>query len=214
VKEAREEIFGRVRKAVGVASVDRMDDYARIEREYIKAGSLNPAQRLELFRERLRDYNAATHLSTLESLSKAIADCLNARAAGRILVAAGFPETWLPQGFEYIREEESLSYKAIEAVNGAITTCSLAIAVTGTIILQDQAPGQGRRDVSLIPDYHLCIVHENHLVETVPEAIREMEKTGTLATTTISGPSATSDIEMIRIKGVHGPRTLEVIIAR
>jgi len=124
-----------------------------------------------------------------------------------------FPESWLPSGFEFIRGQ-GLAYEAIDRMDGAITACTVAIAMTGTIILQDGAPAQGIRALSLIPDYHLCVVEVAQIVETVPEAVRAIEKTGTKATTTISGPSATSDIEMTRIKGVHGPRTLEVIIVQ
>jgi L-lactate dehydrogenase complex protein LldG len=214
VREAREEILKRIQQAAGRNPDERIADFARIRREYRQAETLNAGQRLALFMERLHDYNAATHLCTWECLPKTIADCLAARSARRILVATGLSEEWLPPDFEYVREDKSLSYRAIEEVNGAITACSMAIAMTGTIILQDPAPGQCCRALSLIPDYHLCIVDEDHLVETVPEAIRAIEKNCLLATTTISGPSATSDIEMTRIKGVHGPRTLEVIIVK
>src|SRR6185437_14474056 len=95
---------------------------------------------------------------------------------------------------------------------GVVTLCAAAIALSGTIILEDQAPGQGARALSLIPDYHLCIVDAAQLVETVPEGIRAMDAAGVRVMTTISGPSATSDIEMTRVRGVHGPRTLEVVI--
>jgi len=92
-----------------------------------------------------------------------------------------------------------------------LTSATLAIAETGTIVLQD-APGQGRRAITLLPDYHLCVVRAETLVQTVPEAMRALESTAALATTFFSGPSATADIEMTRIKGVHGPRFVDVIL--
>jgi L-lactate dehydrogenase complex protein LldG len=99
----------------------------------------------------------------------------------------------------------------IDACEGVLTSATLAIAETGTIVLQD-APGQGRRAVTLLPDYHLCLVHAADIVQTVPEAIARLQPTTHLATTFFSGPSATADIEMTRIKGVHGPRFVDVIL--
>jgi L-lactate dehydrogenase complex protein LldG len=97
-------------------------------------------------------------------------------------------------------------------VDGVMTGATLAIAETGTVVLQNAA-GQGRRVVTLVPDYHLCVVRVKDVVETVPEAFGRLEATAELATTFVSGPSATADIEMTRIKGVHGPRFLDVILA-
>ncbi len=135
---------------------------------------------------------------------------LTARGADRLLVPAGSPEALLPEGFTYVRDEE-LSPALLDECSGVITTCTLAIAETGTIVLQN-APGQGRRAASLVPDYHLCLIEAERVVATVPEAIRALQRTSTLPTTLISGPSATADIEMTRIKGVHGPRFLDVIL--
>jgi len=213
MKEARDEILARVRLAAGRTSADRNAEFVRIPRRYVQAGALDAEARLAIFRERLHDYNADTHRCSSASLTAAIAHCLSQRAKSRILMPDDFPESWLPSGFEFIRGH-GLACEAIDRMDGAITACTVAIAMTGTIILQDGAPAQGIRALSLIPDYHLCVVKEAQIVETVPEAVRAIEKTGTKATTTISGPSATSDIEMTRIKGVHGPRTLEVIIVQ
>jgi L-lactate dehydrogenase complex protein LldG len=104
-----------------------------------------------------------------------------------------------------------MSAAELNAVDGVVTESTLAIAETGTIVLQNAA-GQGRRAVSLVPDYHLCLVDVASVVETVPEAMDKLAATAALATTFISGPSATADIEMTRIKGVHGPRFLDVIL--
>src|SRR5262249_26463144 len=102
-------------------------------------------------------------------------------------------------------------YDALDQSDGVLTGCTLAIASTGSLVIRHEA-AQGRRALTLVPDYHLCIVDETQIVETVPEAIRLLMAEAAGAATIISGPSATSDIEMTRIKGVHGPRTLDVIL--
>ena len=110
-----------------------------------------------------------------------------------------------------VTEADLLSNVELDRFDGLISGCTVAIALTGTIVLQN-APAQGPRKLSLIPDYHLCVVFADQIVETVPEAFDRLAATATLPTTFISGPSATADIEMTRIKGVHGPRFLEVLI--
>ncbi len=110
-----------------------------------------------------------------------------------------------------VTEADALSNVELDKFDGLISGCTVAIALTGTIVLQN-VPGQGPRKLSLIPDYHLCVVFAEQIVETVPEAFDKLAATATLPTTLISGPSATADIEMTRIKGVHGPRFLEVLI--
>jgi L-lactate dehydrogenase complex protein LldG len=106
-----------------------------------------------------------------------------------------------------------LSNEALDAADGVLTSCAVAIAQTGTIVL-DGGAGQGRRAITLIPDYHLCVVRESQIVELVPEAMAQLEPAARAGRpiTFISGPSATSDIELHRIEGVHGPRTLDVIV--
>ncbi len=203
-------VLDAVRKALGERSGDRGSDYERIAREYTAAQLAGSAEVLALFEDRLRDYDANTRRCAPRELADAIAGCLRAREAREIVIAEDFPEAWLPSGFDFVRDR-SLSYDAIDRADGVLTACSAAIALTGTIILQEGAYAQGRRVLTLLPDYHLCVVDARQIVHTVPEGIRAIEGTASLATTTISGPSATADIEMIRIRGVHGPRTLEVI---
>jgi L-lactate dehydrogenase complex protein LldG len=166
--------------------------------------------RIAIFIERLADYDAYVHKVSEGAVAAVIGQVLSERNARRIAVPEGLPPEWLPQGFEFTTDY-GLSYAEIDSMDGVLTECTAAIALTGTIILQD-VPGQGRRALSLIPDYHLCVVRAVQMHETVPEAIRVLEATATRPTTTISGPSATSDIEMTRIRGVHGPRTLEIVL--
>ena len=138
----------------------------------------------------------------------AVAEALGQRGAGRIVVPSGLDLPGLPGGTEII-VDDGLSPAALDAVDGVITSAAVAIAETGTIVL-DGSPGQGRRALSLVPDYHVCVVRAEQVVALVPEALARLAPDRPL--TWISGPSATSDIELERVQGVHGPRTLDVIL--
>ena len=132
-----------------------------------------------------------------------------------MLLPKGFAAEFLPSGFDFVTDggepQAVLTAKELDEFDGVMTGATVAIAETGTVVLQNVA-GQGRRAVTLVPDYHLCVVRVEDVVETVPEAIGLLQATAGLATTFVSGPSATADIEMTRIKGVHGPRFLDVIL--
>jgi L-lactate dehydrogenase complex protein LldG len=190
--------------------VDRDTEYGAVPREYIQDGLLDGHDRVELFVQRIQHYDGGVHRCVRGAVAETIAGALSARVKRRLLVPEGFPAEWLPRGFEFVTET-NLSYTALDASDGVITTCTAAIATTGTIILCHGA-GEGRRAATLIPDYHLCLVEARSIVETVPEGVRRIAAMKPRLVTTISGPSATSDIEMTRIKGVHGPRTLEVVV--
>jgi L-lactate dehydrogenase complex protein LldG len=185
-------------------------EYAKISRAYDRSGALNAEQRLELFEERLIEYDAQVHRVTELTLPGAIASVLGERGAKRIVVAGGTPGGWFTPSIA-VTEADSLSNIELDGFDGLVSGCTVAIALTGTIVLQN-APAQGPRKLSLIPDYHLCVVFAEQVVETVSEGFDRLSATATLATTFISGPSATADIEMTRIKGVHGPRFLDVLI--
>jgi L-lactate dehydrogenase complex protein LldG len=126
-----------------------------------------------------------------------------------VVAPDGVPGSWL-EGVEALRDAPPLDPQALDGADGVITTCAVAIAQTGTIVL-DGGEGMGRRVLSLVPDYHLCVVRAQRIVGSVPEAIAKLDPTRAL--TFVSGPSATVDIEMVRVRGVHGPRRLEVVIA-
>lgn len=207
---AREEVLARVRGATGGSLPDRADSYSAMPRHYRREGALDAAGRLELFADRIRDYDGVLHTCGKNETAETIARALRAQGKSRIVVPPDYPQSALPEGFDFVWDRE-LSYDEIDHCEGVITGCTVAIALTGTIVLQDGAY-QGRRALSLVPDYHLCLVGMEQIYETVPEAMRVLAQTGAGATTFISGPSATSDIEMTRVKGVHGPRTLEVIV--
>jgi L-lactate dehydrogenase complex protein LldG len=186
------------------------EEYAEISRAYNRSGSLNAEQRIEMFEERLAEYDAHVRRVTQSTLPSATASAIGERGARRIALPAGFPGGWLAPSIAAV-ESDSLSNVELDGFDGLISACTVAIALTGTIVLQS-APAQGPRKLSLIPDYHLCIVFVEQIVETVSEAFDRLAATATLPTTFISGPSATADIEMTRIKGVHGPRFLDVLI--
>jgi L-lactate dehydrogenase complex protein LldG len=209
---SREEILQRVRTAIGGASTA---DVARagwsgVARAYKRAGTRERELVLELLEDRLRDYDAAVVRCGRRDVARSVAGMLSERGKRRLVVPVGLAAEWLPAGFEFLIDEQ-LRSTVLDGVDGVVTGSTVAIAETGTVVLQNVA-GQGRRAVTLVPDYHLCLVRVEDVVETVPEAMDRLRPTSGLATTFVSGPSATADIEMTRIKGVHGPRFLDVIL--
>jgi L-lactate dehydrogenase complex protein LldG len=167
-----------------------------------------------MLEDRLRDYDATVVRANSGEVSAAIAGILAERGKRRLVVPAGLAEVLgepLPTGFEFAIDH-GLTTAELDSFDGVVTASTVAIAETGTIVLQN-VPGQGRRAPTLVPDYHLCVVRAADVVETVPEAMGQLQGTASLATTFVSGPSATADIEMTRIKGVHGPRFLDVILS-
>jgi L-lactate dehydrogenase complex protein LldG len=209
MSSARDEILERVRDAMGGSTPGREAEYAAIPRKYIRTGSLSPAERLDLFVDRLHDYGATVFYSREGEVAAWVADALKIRQKNSMLIPRDLPRAWLPEGFSFFRE--GASYEEVDRSEGVLTDCALAIAMTGSIVLRHSA-GEARRALSLIPDYHLCVVFGSQVVETVPEGIEQMKAFAEIPITTIAGPSATADIEMIRVKGVHGPRTLDVIL--
>jgi L-lactate dehydrogenase complex protein LldG len=179
-----------------------------VPRGYRTSGDLGTAQLLDLLAERLRDYGCTVRRTTPDQLMTAVGEALGQRSARRVVVPPGLELASLPAGVDIVADD-GLSPAALDAVDGIITGAAVAIAETGTIVL-DGSPDQGRRALSLVPDYHLCVVQAEQVVGLVPEALARLAPGRPL--TWISGPSATSDIELDRVQGVHGPRTLEVIL--
>jgi L-lactate dehydrogenase complex protein LldG len=209
---SKAEIMSRIRKANSGPSTGTAARAAweTLPRTYHRVSTLQPHAALELFEDRLRDYDATVTRTPLENLPAAIAAALTTRARHHVVIPPGLPPAWLPEPFAFT-VDQALTATQLDAFDAVLTASSVAIAETGTIVLQN-VPGQGRRALSLVPDYHLCIVRAQDLVATVPEAFARLQSTAALATTFISGPSATADIEMTRIKGVHGPRILDVLL--
>ena len=203
--DARGAILARIRDAYPAppASVAVPRDYART----LPVG----ADVVGLFAERVADYRATVHRCSAGDLAGVVGEALARRGARRLVVPAGVPDEWLNAAMELEprSDDPQLSKADLDAADGVITGCAVAIAETGTIVL-DAGEGQGRRVLSLLPDYHLCVVETSRIVGTVAEALERLDPRRPL--TWISGPSATSDIELQRVEGVHGPRNLEVVI--
>ena len=194
---ARDEILSRIRAALA----DRPDAVA-VPRDY--RGATREAPDLELFAERVADYRADVHRVGPAEVAATIAASVGRR---RIVVPDGFPPQWLPSDLD--AAHEPLSTAELDNCDGTISTCAVAVAETGTVVL-DAGPGQGPRALSLVPDYLLVVVRADQVRAGVPDAIADLDPIRPL--TWISGPSATSDIELNRVEGVHGPRTLEVVL--
>jgi L-lactate dehydrogenase complex protein LldG len=209
---ARTEVLRRIREAKGgVASAEAVRaGWSAIERRYRRGAARSREAILELLVDRLRDYDAHVVRALHIDMRTAALRMMVEREVRRMVVPVGLAAEWLPTGFEFV-VDEGLPATELDTVDGVMTGATLAIAETGTVVLQNVA-GQGRRAVTLVPDYHLCVVRVEDVVETVPEAMERLQETAGLATTFVSGPSATADIEMTRIKGVHGPRFLDVIL--
>jgi L-lactate dehydrogenase complex protein LldG len=209
---ARAEVLRRIRAAKGgVASAETVRaGWSAIERRYRREATRPREAVLELLVDRLQDYDARVVRALHVDVQAAAARMLEERKAKRMVVPRGLAAEWLPGGVEFV-VDEGLPAAELDRVDGVMTGATLAIAETGTVVLQHVA-GQGRRAVTLVPDYHLCVVRVEDVVETVPEAMARLQASAGLATTFVSGPSATADIEMTRIKGVHGPRFLDVIL--
>jgi L-lactate dehydrogenase complex protein LldG len=211
-RDDRAAILGDIRRSLGEAAVPAAiaAEYAAIARGYKRVGALSSHDLLELFVDRLLEYDAGVYRIASDAIAETVAEVLTRRGKHGLAIPAGLPDAWLPQGFGFA-VANLFSAQQVDGVEGILTGCTVAIAETGSIVLQT-ADGQGPRLLSLVPDYHLCVVFAEQVVATVPEAFARLAATSTLPTTFISGPSATADIEMTRIKGVHGPRFVDVIL--
>ena len=209
-------ILGKIRAArIGAAKVGAVEvEWGAIERAYRRGADADRAAVLERFVDRLRDYDARVVVCSADDVAKHVGEMIAGRlgsGAKRMVVPAGVPAEVLPGGIVFEADHAGVSEAMLDGFDGVLTLCAVGIAETGTLVLQNAA-GQGRRALSLVPDYHVCVVAAENVVATVPEAFARLGTTAELATTFISGPSATADIEMTRIKGVHGPRFLDVVL--
>ncbi|MEU1101395.1 lactate utilization protein C [Streptomyces tibetensis] len=205
---SRERILGRVRRALAKAPADETP----IVRDYLREhGQRTVAETVELLAENLADYRALVHRTDAAGLPVLIAELLDERGAASVLVPPGLDEEWLAAtGVTRVTDRAESTPDELDRVSSVVTACAVAIAETGTIVL-DGSPDQGRRRITLVPDHHICVVRvPGQVVSSVPQGLERLDPARPL--TWISGPSATSDIELDRVEGVHGPRTLEVIL--
>lgn len=207
MSDARTEILARVATARSVAVPDQ------VTRAYRRAGTLTAAERIGLFCDRTGEYRADVRRVVRGEIGQAVTSVcreLDARALG---TPPGLPAMWRPAGIELV-EDTGLTPRELDRLDGVLTGCTVAIAETGTIVLTGRAH-EGRRALTLVPDMHICVVEEKQIVELVPEAISlltDLVASERRPLTFVSGPSATSDIELSRVEGVHGPRTLVVLV--
>ncbi|MEW2523663.1 LUD domain-containing protein [Streptomyces sp. NPDC047071] len=212
----RDVVLGRIRRALGPAPADAHDPYAvydaAVPRDYLREhGTRTGAATVDLLAENLADYRAVVHRVDADGLAELLARLLAVRGARTVLVPPGLPPGWLTAA-DPVRVHDRAAHtpQDLDRVDSVVTGCAVAVAETGTIVL-DGSPDQGRRRITLVPDHHVCVVRvPEQVVASVPLALERLDPRRPL--TWISGPSATSDIELDRVEGVHGPRTLEVVL--
>ncbi|UCM86614.1 LutC/YkgG family protein [Streptomyces marincola] len=208
---SRDLVLGRIRRALADVPRGERPEDVPVPRDYLATHS--PADAVELLAENLADYRAVVHRADAAGLPGLVARLLAARDAQTVVVPPGLPEEWLAAtNAARVADTADLTPRRLDAVDSVVTGCAVAVAETGTLVL-DGSPDQGRRRITLVPDHHVCVVRvPEQVVDSVPQALARLVPTRPL--TWISGPSATSDIELDRVEGVHGPRTLEVVLLR
>ncbi|GHF37341.1 L-lactate dehydrogenase complex protein LldG [Deinococcus metalli] len=202
--EARLEILTRINRATAGAQAPDVPAYPRAEAQ--------PREEvLHTFRDRIEDYRAGFVRVGPEGVQDAVLAAL--AGARRVVVPGGLDATWLPDGLDPLRDEPPLTHAQLDGADAVVTGCAVAIARTGTVIL-DHGPGQGRRALTLVPDIHVCVIHADQVVPDVHDGVQAVAAAVRAGRplTWLSGGSATSDIELVRVEGVHGPRTLRVIV--
>jgi L-lactate dehydrogenase complex protein LldG len=205
-------ILGRVRRALADVPRDDTPYEQAVQRDYVREhGGLDVERTVDLLAENLADYRAIVHRTDADGLAGLVAGLLAERGSTSVLVPPGLDEEWLSASeVPRVPDRIDSTPHELDQVDSVITACAVAIAETGTIVL-DGGPDQGRRRITLVPDHHICVVRvPDQVVPSVPQALERLDPTRPL--TWISGPSATSDIELDRVEGVHGPRTLEVVL--
>ncbi|MEV8592609.1 LUD domain-containing protein [Streptomyces sp. NPDC052012] len=209
---SRERILGRVRRALADVPADDTPYEQAVARDYLREhGERTAEETVELLAANLADYRAIVHRTGADGLAGTIAGLLRARGASSVVVPPGLDEGWLAEtDVRRVADRAESTAHELDRVDSVVTACAVAVAETGTIVL-DGSPDQGRRRITLVPDHHICVVRvPEQVVSSVPQALERLDPVRPL--TWISGPSATSDIELDRVEGVHGPRTLEVVL--
>ena len=210
--KSRQKILEQIRRGTGETAESEevlAAEHAALPRNYVRRGGMTAKQRVERMVERLREYDADVTECAPRELPAVIESRLAASGRRRFVAPAGVPAEWLAKSVDW-RIDHQLAMDEIEKADGVVTAAFCGVAESGTIVLHHGA-AEGRRVLSLLPDWHLCVLRASQVVETLPEYFGRCQRVPALVTW-ISGPSATADIEMTRIKGVHGPRFLDVIV--
>ncbi|WKG06844.1 lactate utilization protein C [Mycolicibacterium sp. HK-90] len=198
---SRAAVLDRIRQALASAPAETV----AVPRDYHREPSTGTGN-VERFAETVAEYRARVHHIETDAVASTVLGLVGPDAT--VAVPADLPPEWV-RGFRPLADAPALSVEQLDRADAVLTACALGIAATGTIVL-DAGSGQGRRALTLVPDHHICVVRPEQIVDTVPQAFARLTPTRPL--TFISGPSATSDIELQRVEGVHGPRTLDVLI--
>lgn len=218
---ARDEILARVRSATAdITTEPRTPATSRSAEGRGSAGGRHQSEvagTLDLFAENVADYRAEVLRVPTAEVGATIAQALRAAGQQSVVIPTGLDDSWreaLGEGFRVVPEAEATAAETLDGIDAVVTGSAIGIATTGTIVLDHQAD-QGRRELTLVPDCHVCVIRDDQVVHDVPEAVSRLRTPSghQRALTWISGPSATSDIELQRVEGVHGPRTLIVVIA-
>lgn len=208
----RETILRQVREALADVPADESPDDVAVPRDYRRSSELSREEVVDLFVENVEDYGATVHRVHHAQIGETVTQICHARGVRTMIAAPGFPEQVVTSaGVVLMRDSPPMSSASLDQADAVITTAAVGIAETGTIVLVNDT-GMGRRALSLVPDVHVCVVRAAQVVATVPESIDALAVWRTRPITFISGGSATSDIELVRVEGVHGPRTLEVLV--
>ncbi|MEV0669100.1 lactate utilization protein C [Mycobacterium sp. NPDC050441] len=198
---ARAAVLGRICGALAAAPPQSV----AVPRDYHREPLTGPGD-VERFAETVAEYRARVHRIEIDAIASTVLELVGPDAT--VVIPADLRPEWVT-GLTTVPDAPTLGVEQLDRADAVLTGCALGIAATGTIVL-DAGPGQGRRALTLVPDHHLCVIRAEQIVDTVPQAFAEL--TATRPLTFISGPSATSDIELQRVEGVHGPRTLDVLI--
>ena len=211
---ARDVVLARVRAALAPPTTDGASASAPVERPAVPRDYHHRREvpdPVGTFAERVAEYRATVTRTGPDGVAAAVSACLG--DARRVVVPGGFEPAWVPPGLDVVADDPVLRADQLDAVDGVLTGAAVGVASTGTIVL-DHTAGQGRRAVTLVPDLHVCVVRADQVVGDVPEGVERLQAAVDAGRplTWISGPSATSDIELDRVEGVHGPRTLHVVL--
>lgn len=228
MSDARSEILGRIRSALDEVPDDEQPLDVLVPRDYQRRGTLSRTKVLELFAERVSDYRATVRRVPRAELATAVADACRLLGIQTLAVPAAVPSKWRPPEIQIVEDRAlgsrkraggasagvELDSRELDTIDGVLTGCAAGVAATGTLVLDGQGVC-GRRLLTLVPDNHICVIQTAQVVETVPEALERvagsvLEQKAPI--TLISGPSASSDIELSRVEGVHGPRNLVVLL--
>lgn len=220
MNDSKEMILKRIRSSLGKKTREEYDfTDTDIPREYDQKSDRSEHENISLFQKRVREYKAVVEQVDREKVGEKISIICNEKYVQSLVVPPGLDEAWTTEigsDTKLLPDSPPLSKDELDSCDAILTGCFLGIAQTGTIIL-NAGPGQGRRALTLLPDFHICVIKSSQIVGIFPEAIQQLDelvKNSGRPITMISGPSATSDIELDRVEGVHGPRKLHVLIVK